>query len=68
MKFEVGMQREGRSFGTQSTWRCIASGSRAGRALGKQICTHGPNASFIDEKVYITPRQLPPRLVRALLV
>ena len=50
-------------------WRCIAPRSRAGHVLGQQQCTHGACKFYRWKRSYsITVRQLPPRLVRVLLV
>ena len=63
-------------------WRCIAPGSRAGHVLGQQHCNsfaqstharawlaHGACKFYRWERSYsISLRQLPPRLVRVLLV
>ena len=63
-------------------WRCIAPGSRAGHVLGQQHCNsfaqstharawlaHGACKYYRWERSYsISLRQLPPRLMRVLLV
>ena len=63
-------------------WRCIAPGSRAGHVPGQQHCNsfaqstharawlaHGACKFYRWKRSYsISPRQLPPRLVRVLLI